>query len=961
MDSKTRDDELGSPADRALEEYLVRREEGRAEPSGVFLQAHEAHRPYLAAKLSRLGLIEEVLDTVRTETEAPESTPEHPVLGDFVIQGEIGRGGMGVVYDAQQTSLRRRVAVKVLRGHLTLDARALERFRREASITARLHHRGIIDIHEVGEEGGVHFFSMERIEGTSLDRVIGRLRREAPASDERLDAESPPLPELESAPVGSRAYIETAVLLVARVADALEYAHQAGVIHRDVKPANILVRPDGTPVLTDFGLAREQGLPSVSVTGEFAGTPHYVSPEQAMAHRVQVDHRTDVFSLGATLYELLTLRHAFQGASSQEVFAKILTKEPAHPRRLNRPLAPDLVTILFKSLEKDPDRRYSTARELAEDLRAFIEYRPIRARRAPRWRRVERWIHREPLRASLLALFALGTPTVLGLWMAYQSKAALAENTDRELREERAFPLVVRAYYGHLSVASLEELGQSLLEDPRAQPWQRSEKQARRNAHEGSLEIFREALGIHPAYRLARAGTVLSHLSAGEPDQALEAVETWPGGDTGEEWMLRLEAEALRRLDRAAEATLLEQGLGEPHAPLELFVAGCLERARATEGVVGATYRRAYELHTEAVRQSRDADGREATLFLFEQCFSALLAGERGEAEHIADELDRGVAPRLPSVDYVLGLIYYFAGRADKAIRRFEVCLDREPNWAQAANNLGYMYLHIGSPEKAVPRLRSAVDMDPDLAEARFNLALALERTNQIDQAVEEYERITPHDPNYGHALHNLAWIVWSEARLDDAMALFVQARDVAPEVPKTTLSLAEVQRRIHMSGRDILPDYPYGRAALENYGQALERGFRAPARYHLDFADLIESLGNPEDLTWFLEELASRSDDAAALNALVWQWIGPSPRADPDETRLGEALEVLTQALDSPETDPGDRAYYALTLSWFYLRKRDLPRAAELDQEAVTSLDETGDLLADWMRIPVDARTPDD
>ena len=330
-------------------------------------------------------------------------------------------------------------------------------------------------------------------------------------------------------------------------------------------------------------------------------------------------------------------------------------------------------------------------------------------------------------------------------------------------------------------------------------------------------------------------------------------------------------------------------------------------------------------------------------------------------ADAIADELDRGVAPRLPSVDYVLGLIYYFAGRADKAIRRFEVCLDREPNWAQAANNLGYMYLHIGSPEKAVPRLRSAVDMDPDLAEARFNLALALERTNQIDQAVEEYERITPHDPNYGHALHNLAWIVWSEARLDDAMALFVQARDVAPEVPKTTLSLAEVQRRIHMSGRDILPDYPYGRAALENYGQALERGFRAPARYHLDFADLIECLGNPEDLTWFLEELASRSDDAAALNALVWQWIGPSPRADPDETRLGEALEVLTQALDSPETDPGDRAYYALTLSWFYLRKRDLPRAAELDQEAVTSLDETGDLLADWMRIPVDARTPDD
>jgi len=239
------------------------------------------------------------------------------ILGDFRILREVGRGGMGIVFEAEQVSLHRSIALKILPAQLTLSERALKRFHREAEITARLHHRGIVDIHQVGEEDGIHFIAMELVEGTSLDQIIDRMRAEdfdevrkrkirdvvdaggpRASKDERIETKK------GSSSASSKNYIESSIKLICQVADALHHAHEAGVIHRDVKPSNILVRNDGSAVLTDFGLARDQGLPSVSATGDFAGTPCYVSPEQAMSGRMAVDHRTDVFSLGATLYEL---------------------------------------------------------------------------------------------------------------------------------------------------------------------------------------------------------------------------------------------------------------------------------------------------------------------------------------------------------------------------------------------------------------------------------------------------------------------------------------------------------------------------------------------------------------------------------------------------------------------------------------------------------------------------------
>jgi hypothetical protein len=342
------------------------------------------------------------------EPDAPPAAAPPPAfarLGDFRIVRELGRGGMGVVYVAEQLSLGRLVALKVLPAHLTLRPDAVERFRREASMAARLRHPGIVEIHAVGEEAGTHWFAMELVAGTPLDRVLQGMR------DEPLERSGG-----APSPARSRNAIETACRLVAQVADALEHAHGSGVIHRDVKPSNILVRENGAPVLTHFGRAREEGLPALTLTGEFAGTPCYVSPEQAMERGAPVDHRTDVFSLGVTLYELLTLRRPFEGRTTREVLAKIVAKEPPNPRRFNPLLPRDLVTIVSKALEKDPARRYGSAGALAGDLRAFLAYRPIEARPAGAATRALKYVRRHRAGSGLAAAAALALAAFAIWW-----------------------------------------------------------------------------------------------------------------------------------------------------------------------------------------------------------------------------------------------------------------------------------------------------------------------------------------------------------------------------------------------------------------------------------------------------------------------------------------------------------------------------------------------------------------
>ena len=284
---------------------------------------------------------------------------------------ELGRGGMGVVYAARQVSLNRQVALKILSGGLGLTGKAVQRFRREAEAAARLHHTNIVPVYATGEQDGTHFYAMELIDGPSLDHVIKQLRQpraETPAADERrsagLEATGPYVefgpPAISDTVLGSSApgsasgYFDRVARIVAEVADALDHAHNEGVIHRDIKPSNLLLSPDGRLSINDFGLARLLEQPGMTMTGEFVGTPLYMSPEQITAGRAPLDRRTDIYSLGATLYELLTLQPPFAAERRDQVIVQIMHKEPRPPHKVDRRVPIDLETICLKAHRERP-------------------------------------------------------------------------------------------------------------------------------------------------------------------------------------------------------------------------------------------------------------------------------------------------------------------------------------------------------------------------------------------------------------------------------------------------------------------------------------------------------------------------------------------------------------------------------------------------------------------------------
>jgi serine/threonine protein kinase/Tfp pilus assembly protein PilF len=351
-------------------------------------------------------------------------------LGDFELLREIGRGGMGVVFEARQISLKRRVALKVLPPAVGLTQQARRRFEREAQAAAKLHHTNIVPVHAIGEDEGHHFYAMDLVEGHSLDHVLRQLvdegssallaetvtraaselpRQPGSSSESRPATTSggDSLTSLGDTSTGSRPWFDAVAKLIAEVADALDYAHDRGVIHRDIKPANLMLSREGRLCITDFGLARIVREPGMTVSGSFLGTPAYMSPEQIAAGRVKLDHRTDVYSLGAVLYELLTLQRPFKGESREEVLSAIIAKDPRSPRKLNGKIPQDLETICLKALEKDPDRRYGTAGELAQDLRQYMHGGLIAARRAGPMRRIAKSIRRHPVVAVSTAAVIL--------------------------------------------------------------------------------------------------------------------------------------------------------------------------------------------------------------------------------------------------------------------------------------------------------------------------------------------------------------------------------------------------------------------------------------------------------------------------------------------------------------------------------------------------------------------------
>lgn len=415
--------QTSSRLEELIFECLERLEAGGPAAVEALCAQHPEHAAALRSRMQTLqaaGLIDAPVG-------AAAAFPER--LGDFRLLQHLGGGGMGVVYLARQESLGRDVALKLIRPEQMFFPGARERFRREVETVARLAHPGIVPIYTVGEEGGIPFFAMERIVGCSLADVIEHLQGEplaqlaGAAFDRAIAARTGDATTQAPAALFAGRWPEACLRIVREVADALEHVHRRSVLHRDVKPSNIMLTRSGRVMLVDFGLSSAGGNERLTKAGSQLGSLAYMPPELVRGDASAADARSDVYSLGASLYELLTLKLPFDEASATEMRRAIAAGEPTPVRTHNPAVDRDAETVCLHALANDPARRYASAAEFAQDLTCALDHRPIAARRSTAPERLVRWVRRQPALATAL-LLALLLVTVLPTALYLQQRAA---------------------------------------------------------------------------------------------------------------------------------------------------------------------------------------------------------------------------------------------------------------------------------------------------------------------------------------------------------------------------------------------------------------------------------------------------------------------------------------------------------------------------------------------------------
>jgi serine/threonine protein kinase/Flp pilus assembly protein TadD len=861
-----------------IEDYENQLAAGEAADPEAFIAQHPEH----TEALRRVLPVMQVLVSLESSSPASSNGSDGAaatlgVLGDFLMIREVGRGGMGIVYEAEQISLGRRVALKVLPFASTLDPKQLQRFKNEAQAAAHLHHQNIVPVHATGCERGVHYYAMQFIEGQTLAQVIADLHDiETPSvkSEPSVSAKSAGEPTvagtsaaqagIQTPPIAclstqksthGRAFFHAIARLGIQAAEALDYSHELGIIHRDIKPANMLVDARGKLWITDFGLAHCQSQAGLTMSGDLVGTLRYMSPEQALAKRVIVDHRTDIYSLGATLYELLTGEPVFTGHDRQELLRQIAFEEPKPLRRHHKAIPAELETIVLKALEKNPADRYATAREVAEDLERFVKDEPIRARRPSVARRVRGFCrrHRAMVWSASLALLAVALTTAASVgWLARDQAARQIEAVREDLREadtwqrENQWPRALKALeraQGRIYLAGPESLRADVEQRRREAAFVvELEKIPLQMVDVGGPDIA----GAERAYAQVFAANGLD-VAAHAPEEiarrikamgirvhVLGALDYWAYSKEGGHYEMDKRREgggaALRAIahmvdddpwrrelrdprlinDRAALENLAkrEDILAQPPESF-LFLASLLDKANALPAGVELlrkgnrvypsnfmiNYMLGYYL-TYSMLSPASAD--EAIGF----ARAAVSLNPQSPAAYLCVASAIGVAKKPNGWDNVHGV--------SKAI-------ELKPDYAAAYNHQGMGFLEGKKYAEAEAAFHMAIKLKPNFAIAHNNLGRCLAEQGKLPAAEKAFRTSIEKAPNYWSAYYNLGLLLSAQQNFKDAEEAY---RNAIKRMPNDESDQRKAD--VHNNLGTILLDKEEWRQAEEAFGEAI-------------------------------------------------------------------------------------------------------------------------------------------
>jgi tetratricopeptide (TPR) repeat protein/tRNA A-37 threonylcarbamoyl transferase component Bud32 len=684
---------------------------------------------------------------------------ELPRIPGYEVEALLGRGGMGLVYKARQRRLNRFVALKMLITGAYAGPRERARFQREAEGVASLRHANFVQVYDVGDHEGWPYYTMELLDGGSLAQALAGTPQ--PASQ--------------------------AAGLVATLAEAMQVAHQGGIVHRDLKPANILLAADGTPKIADFGLARHFNQePALTLSGARIGTPSYMAPEQVTGTGAAIGPATDIYALGALLYEILTGRPPFRAETPSETERQVTAEEPVPPARLNPKVPRDLETICLKCLHKDPQRRYADAKALAEDLRRFLEGRPIQARRIGRVEHTWRWCRRNPAGAALAVavLVLVGLCVGGALWIQRQQ---LERRMEAQLRRERARSAIERVLghqedlrqRGHWEDARLElALAETRLFDAESEELQQRLAQARsaldqamRAEAEDPGLVLRMAMAEAELGRAGRVEVLLERATSrqsrdpntwvqsglvrdrlGRTDQAAadfaRAIEVLPGDRffASPRSSLILELAGHERifsalLDARPDDKHLWIGRGRYHALRDRWRAAAADYARGIEPVASPGTHEYYEYaclllllgDKERYRGliqtlARQVDETKDARLAYELARACIITPEMTADPERVVRWARLAVESTPLAwhSHVLGAAYYRAGDNEQALRWLGSSLDSPWNIGRPLNQflLAMIHQRMGHAEQAAAALEESIRLCEEMEASRVEGAV---------------------------------------------------------------------------------------------------------------------------------------------------------------------------------------------------------------------------------------------